>query len=154
MIRNTKNKIKLWLILFFSFFGIFLFSSSVRWQDLLDKVMDPSINMGTTITDGSNNAVKSVWQQVFEGSNNTFVRITRIILWLTIALSITMILYNWLMYIIQTWQWKEWKELTKNIAFIIIWIIIAIFSVVIITLIQSSVNTFQDTFGDDSPLIS
>ena len=69
---------------------------------------------------------------------------TRILLSLVIALSITMILYNGMMYIIQTWQWKEAKDLTKNIAYIVIWILVALFSVVIITLIQSIPSTLDD----------
>jgi len=65
------------------------------------------------------------------------VKVTRLLLSLVIALSVTMILYNWMQYIIQTWQWKEAKDLTKNIAYIVVWILVALFSVVIITLIQS-----------------
>ena len=73
------------------------------------------------------------------------VLITRMLLVLTIALSITMILYNSMIYIIQSWQWKDAKSLTKNIAYIIVWILVALFSVIIIRIIQSIPSTLWDS---------
>lgn len=72
------------------------------------------------------------------------VKVTKLLLVLVIALSVTMILYNGMMYIIQTWQWKEWKNLMKNIALIVVGILISLFSVVIIRLIQSIPWTLDD----------
>lgn len=72
------------------------------------------------------------------------VKITRILLILTIALSVTMILYNWMIYIIETWQWKEWKSLIKNVILIVVGILVSLFSVVIINLIQSIPTTLDD----------
>ncbi len=69
------------------------------------------------------------------------IKITRFLLILTITLAVTMILYNGMQYIIQTGQWKDAKDLTKNILYIVIWIFVALFSVVIITLIQSIPST-------------
>lgn len=74
---------------------------------------------------------------------STVVRIIRMLLVLVIALSVTMILYNWMMYIVETWQWKDWKSL-KNIAYIIAWILIALFSVIIIRVIESVTSTIAD----------
>ena len=74
---------------------------------------------------------------------STFVKVARLLLSLTIALSVTMILYNWMKYIIQTWQWKEWKDLVKNIVYIVIWILIGLFSLIIISIIQSVPNTIE-----------
>jgi len=71
------------------------------------------------------------------------VKVTRFLLILTITLSVTMILYNGMMYIIQTWQWKDWKSL-KNVAYIVIWILIALFSVIMIRVIQSISTTIAD----------
>lgn len=73
------------------------------------------------------------------------VKATRLLLTLVITLSVTMILYNWMMYIIQTGQWKEWKNLVKNIVYIVVWILISLFSVVIITIIQSVPTTLDDS---------
>ncbi len=72
------------------------------------------------------------------------VRVTKLLLILVIALSVTMILYNGMMYIVQTWQWKESKSLMKNVALIVVGILISLFSVVIIRLIQSIPWTLDD----------
>ena len=77
-------------------------------------------------------------------------RITRLLLILTISLSITMILYNWMVYIIETWQGKEWKSLVKNVVLIVVWILVALFSVVIINLIQSTTTTLNTELKETS----
>lgn len=79
-----------------------------------------------------------------EKEPSLIVKITRMLLILTITLSVTMILYNGMMYIIKTWQWKEWKDVIKNIAYIIIWILIALFSVIIVRIIQSIPSTIAN----------
>jgi len=78
-------------------------------------------------------------------NSSIIVKFTRIFLSLVITLSVTMILWNWMSYIIQTWQWKEWKNLVKNIVYIVVWILIALFSVIIITIIQSVPATLDDS---------
>lgn len=77
------------------------------------------------------------------------VKITRLLLTLVIALSVTMILYNGIMYIVQTWQWKEWKSLMKNIVLIVVGILISLFSVLIIRLIQSIPNTLDEELSNN-----
>lgn len=88
------------------------------------------------------------------------VWVTRALLTLVITLSVTMILYNWMKYIIETWQWKESKNLIKNVAYIVIWILISLFSVIIIALLQSTWKTIEteittdtDNFIDKSALL-
>jgi len=76
------------------------------------------------------------------------VKVTRLLLSLVIALSVTMILYNGIMYIVQTWQWKEWKSLMKNIILIVVGILISLFSVLIIRLIQSIPYTLDEELSD------
>ncbi len=77
------------------------------------------------------------------------VKVTKLLLILVVALSVTMILYNGMMYIIQTWQWQEWKSL-KNIIWIVVGILISLFSVVIIRLIQSVPWTLDDELISES----
>lgn len=91
-----------------------------------------------------------VWVNV-DAKSSVIVKVTKLLLILTVALSVTMILYNGMMYIIQTWQWKEWKSLMKNIALIVVGILISFFSVVIIRLIQSIPTTLDDTEELGSP---
>lgn len=100
---------------------------------------------------------KRVWQfadpEAWGGITKTpsiIVKVTRLLLILVITLSVTMILYNWLIYIVQTWQWKEGKSLVKNIVYIVIWILISLFSVVIITIIQSVPETIDQEVRQES----
>ena len=73
-----------------------------------------------------------------------FAKITRLILLLVVTLSVTMILYNWIMYIVKIWQWEDSKNLMKNVVYIIVWILISLFSVVIMTLLRSVPKTIDE----------
>ena len=102
---------------------------------------------------GNESLCKRQWEYTWWGNigagiekePSMIVKITRMLLLLTIALSVTMILYNGMMYIIKTWQWKEGKDVIKNIAYIVIWILIALFSVIIVRIIQSIPSTLANT---------
>ena len=128
--------------------------------DLLRQVVKPTLKDSKLMIDLWEN-VNRVWNNMikwsFEISNDgvtkkpsIIVKITRLLLILTIALSVTMILYNGMIYIIQTGQGKEWKSLIKNVALIVAWILISLFSVVIINLIQSVPNSLNDELSTDS----
>ncbi len=102
-----------------------------------------------TVSNSNKSVCKHQWKYSYfhikaEKEQPMIVKITRFLLILTITLAVTMILYNGMIYIIQTWQWKDSKDLTKNIIYIVIWILVALFSVVIITLIQSVPSTLWD----------
>lgn len=131
----------------------FLWCFSSAADDLLYQLIEPAYQWKTIITIWKN--VNTVWSSIIEWSTvvtlegtrpwpSIIVKVTRILLSFVVALSITMILYNGMIYIIQTWQWKDSKDLTKNIAYIVAWILIALFSVVIITLIQSVPKTVDE----------
>ena len=138
--RKHFTKYLLSIIVFSAFF--FLWFSKA--DDLLYQLMGPSYEWETIIKIWRN--VNTVWTTMIEWSANKpsiIVKTTRILLSFVIALSVTMILYNWMIYIIQTWQWKDSKDLTKNIAYIVVWILVALFSVVIINLIQSVPKTID-----------
>lgn len=154
----VKKIFKYWL---FSFFSLFLLSW-VSSADLLWDVTEDAHRMDLMVNFGK--SVNIVWKTRFEWSTevsadfqeiwiskkpSTIVKLTRLLLSLVVALSITMILYNGLKYIIETWQWKESKDLAKNLIFIVVWILIALFSVAIITVIQSVSTTLdQETSRD------
>lgn len=145
--NNIKNIVKCWLLVFFWLLFFFGWVTNAT-DDLLWQIVEPSYNNKTIMTLGRN--VNTVWNEIFKWttiwkkSPSVVIKITRFLLILTITLSVTMILYNGMIYIIQTWQGKESKDLTKNIVYIVIWILVALFSVVIITLIQSIPSTLWD----------
>lgn len=149
------NKLKYWLIALLSL--PFLCSSFIYADDLMRQIMEPAYSKKTTIDVWKN--VNKVWKNVFEDWEkikltlewpqtqkvpSMIVKITRILLSLVVALSVTMILYNGMIYIVQTWQWKEWKSLVKNVVYIVIWILISLFSVTIITLLKSVSYTLKE----------
>lgn len=78
------------------------------------------------------------------------VRITKFLLRMTIVLSITMIIFNSIKYMIEVMNWKDWKsaEAKKNLVFVAGWIILALMSVSIINLVvsvpKSSLKTSDD----------
>ena len=135
---KSFKRIKYYIIAFlFLLFFSWWFSSAAN--DLLRWVIQPAYYLKTIIW---------LWENVSTVGNTVpwiIVLITKFLLILTITLSVTMILYNGMVYIIQTWQWKDAKSLTKNIVYIIVWILVALFSVVIITLIQSVPSTLGNT---------
>ena len=126
-------------------------------DDLLWNIFEVTKENDTMLNLGEN--VNTVWNKVINWSVEMWigwddsgigmsapitVKITRLLLILTIALSVTMILYNWMIYIIETWQGKEWKSLIKNVILIVVGILVSLFSVVIINLIQSIPTTLDD----------
>jgi hypothetical protein len=144
LMKQIKKKLKYCLLAFLTL-PFFLWWISNAANDLLWKVWEVSDYNSTVIHLADN--VKDVWEEVVWGSSShetMLTKITKILLWLVVALSVTMILYNGMMYIIQTWQWKEWKDLMKNIIYIIIGIVIALFSTIIIALIQSASSTINN----------
>lgn len=149
--RQIKKNIKYYL---FALVAIpFLFGSfSGAVNDLLWQAMQPSYNDKNISQIWKN--VDTVWNAVIQwwvskSAPSIIIKVTRLLLSLTIALAVTMILYNGMMYIVKTWQWKDWKDLTKNVAYIVVWILIALFSVVIITIIRSVPKTLDEELIED-----
>ena len=148
---SVQNYIKCGIVAFlllpFFFWGV-----SHAVDDLLWQLFVPAKSNDTILDLGDN--VNTVWNKVIKWSTeisfdwvssspSIIVKVTRLLLILIITLSVTMILYNWLTYIIQTGQGKEWKSLVKNVILIVVWILVALFSVVIINLIQSVPTTID-----------
>jgi len=65
------------------------------------------------------------------------VRITKFLLRITIVLSITMVLYSGVMYIVEASKWVDVKETTNNLMYIIGWVLLALMSLSLIQLITS-----------------
>lgn len=151
------NYIKYWMVAFFMLLFFLWWYFFTAKADLVGDLFDYSrtqddtiINLGDNPTQVWNNVlnwdteVEWNWKKVETSqSASIIVKVTKLLLVLIIALSVTMILYNGMVYIIQTWQWKEWKSLIKNVLLIVVWILVALFSVVIINLIQSIPTTID-----------
>jgi len=56
------------------------------------------------------------------------VRITKFLLRITMVLSVTMVIYNGVMYIIEASKWWDVKDATKNLWYVALWILLALMS--------------------------
>jgi hypothetical protein len=65
------------------------------------------------------------------------VRIAKFLLRITMILSVTMVIYNGIMWIIESSRWAEVKDAKKNITLIVVGILISLMSLMIINLISS-----------------
>ena len=156
------NKITFYIM---SLLGTLLVLPFIFWwklyaaDDLLYQLMQPAIDTENTIDIGENR--ETVWNKIIKWTTDIWpgwitpnpsiiVKVTRFILVLLVAISVTMILYNWMTYIIETGQWKDWKSLIKNVLYIVVGILISLFSVVMIKLIQSIPTTIEEELISES----
>lgn len=155
---TLKLKWKCYLVLLFLATVTFFWWVTLAERDLLQQTLNPSKELIIYPSENS----KRVWNRIFKGQKTVdlfedwewkphttevpslFATITRLFLLLVVTLSVTMILYNWIMYIVKVWQWEDSKNLVKNVAYIVVWILISLFSVVIMTLLRSIPQTIED----------
>lgn len=138
---NTKNAV-----------GNEVFVAAVQSQDSLGQWCFVNWTKVSWTTEfDSQRALTNLWesefcQQVLWWDRNVpaftqqeplIIRITKWLLRITIVLSITMVIYNGIGYIIESAKWGEVKDATKNIMLIVGWILLALFSLVIINLLRS-----------------
>lgn len=93
-------------------------------------------------------SANAAWSEVFSSTNLSgkpplLIRFIKILMNIIISISVTMILWNWVQYIIAVWKWEDWKKLYKNILYVVIWILVALFSVVIVNILQSVSTTIN-----------
>lgn len=159
-IKNNSKR-----IVFFSLF-FSLISVSFVWAqwDLLDKAFDTAIkqqwliDLGSTkdqvgnevLRESTNVSINLNWWPIVSTSQRAplIVRIAKLLLRITIVLAVTMVLYNWVLYIIQASKWEAPKDPQKNLLNIWIWILLSLASLWIINLINSitisSLKTSED----------
>lgn len=160
LIKSIKYNIK--KLVFFSILFSLIGASGVSaaW-DLLDKAFQPSIeqnwlvDLGRTkdqvgnelLRESTNVSISLSWVSSSQRSP-LIVRIAKLLLRITIVLAVTMVLYNWILYIIQSSKWETPKDPQKNLINIWLWILLSLASLWIINLINSitisSLKTSED----------
>lgn len=65
------------------------------------------------------------------------VSLTKFIVRFTLVIAITMIIYNWIKFVIKSTKWEAPKDVLKNIIYIVVWVLLALASVLIIRLASS-----------------
>ena len=123
-------------------------------HDLLEQAFNPSIQQNHVIGGGDIGTSKDqVWSYVLREGNeislsldkwlekkrrpSLLVQFSKFLLRLTIILSITMIIYNGVMYVVKASKGENPKEIYSNILYIVFWILLGLSSVIIIRLISS-----------------
>lgn len=123
-------------------------------HDLLEQAFNPSIQQNHVIGGGDIGTSKDqVWSYVLREGNeislsldkwlekkrrpSLLVQFSKFLLRLTIILSITMVIYNGVMYVVKASKGENPKEIYSNILYIVLGILLGLSSVVIIRLISS-----------------
>lgn len=159
-LKNSIVASVFFLVLFFLVFTASVYASI----DLLEQAFDPAIkqnwliNLGDTkddvgnevLRESTNISLNTNWWQLFNISTKAplIVRIAKLLLRITIVLSVTMVLYNWVLYIIQSSKWESPKDPQKNLINILIWILLALASLWIINLLSSITISSLKTSSD------
>lgn len=153
MLFELKN---FYLKFVLGFFVIFVFvglkNNFCLWaEDLMEKAFAPARNyetivnmwndkmaVGSDVVWGGTTVSISLeeWLEV-DSKAPMIVRITKFLLRMTIVLSITMVIYNGIQYILQSTSGSDTKWATKNLWLIAGGIVLALLSLAIIQLIQS-----------------
>ena len=146
-------------IFLFLLFMIPLFSYTLWDRDILSDVYEPSENKWWVIYIWDDK--KAVWHSLLRESTlisrvwgewsvyknaPLIVKIVYIILRLTVVLSITMIIFYSIKFMIQIFNWSELKSATakKDLINVLIWLLIAMFSITAVTLVTSlAKSTFK-----------
>lgn len=126
--------------------------------DLLQQAFDPALQQDVVVgKDSIGTDVESVGNYVLNGGTNfnvkqgfskrqsLIIEVTRFILRMTVVLAVTMLIYNGLQYMIKSSKWEHPKEIITNIVYIILWVLLALFSVLIVRLASSiGMSSFTD----------
>jgi len=124
----------------------YIFSDKIYAADLLEQAFQPAITNDTIINLwAGKNAVGNeilrwsvsvdLWGITKEAP--LIVRIAKFLLRITMVLAVTMVIFNGIMWIIESSKWAEVKDAKKNITLIVVGILIALMSLGIINLISS-----------------
>ena len=136
-------------IFLFLLFMIPLFSYTLWDRDIMSEVFQPSKEKQGVIYIWDDK--QTVWHSLLRKSSwysfwswfyqeaPLIVKIVYIILRITVVLSITMIIFYGIKFMIQVFNWSELKSATakKDLINVLIWLLIAMFSITAITLVTS-----------------
>lgn len=88
---------------------------------------------------------KALWSVSVKKRPSLIISITKFLLRMTMVLSVTMVIFNGILYVIKSSKGENAKDVLQNLLYVGIWMLLALLSVVIIRLISSvgtsSLNT-------------
>jgi hypothetical protein len=126
--------------MFTLFFSNWCFSASLYEQAFEEsKFFEFVVDLWNTV-DAAWNDVFNWWTKLTENwlerVDPLIIRVTKLFLKITILLSIVMVIVTWIKFIIAMWEGWFQKNLKKLLP-IVVWLLIALFSVVIIEILSS-----------------
>lgn len=153
------------LLLSFWFLGTFIcwFVFATEWsnnEDLLNQAFSISVQADHVVWQWLVwNTKEWVWNFLLQWwteistkgvtkKNSFIVSLGKFLVRFTLILAITMIIYNWVMFVVKSSKWEAPKDCLKNVAFILLGVLLALMSVVIIRL-ASSVGTTSLKMAQD-----
>jgi hypothetical protein len=148
-----KKIVSVFMVNIFLFVWLFSFviTSICFWEDLMEKAFSAAKNQWAVVNLWNNKAqvgseVVGGWTTITIGWDKLIdwdvkapliVKITKFLLRMTIVLSITMVIYNGIQYILQSTSGWDTKWATKNLWLVAGGIVLALLSLAIIQIIQS-----------------
>lgn len=123
-------------------------------KDTIIDVWHTANAVGNEVIKGSTK-ISIGWSKFFDVSKNESIimRITKFILMLTIVLSVTMIILNGIQYIIKSWNGEDPSKSRTNLIYIVVGIILALFSVVIVNLLRSVGESTLKEISLSNPIV-
>lgn len=161
--KKIFKKYKIFSLLSVILLSILTFSCFCNWDDIMEKVFQPIKNNIIYIWDSPS----SVWKRIlkekteigwlsYDTNDPLIVRIVKFILNMTVVLSVTMVIYYSVKFMIQIFKWNDLKSIgaKKDLINLIIWLLIALFSITIIELAISIPKKSLQTTGDTMSYIN
>lgn len=144
-----KKIYKLFSILFILVTPLFTYFSYCVWGDLLYDIFQWAREKNTVIDLWDNKS--DVWHTVLRESRSysiwtwfyenapLIVKLVKLILWATVVLSVTMVIYYGVKFMVQVFGWNDYKSASakKDLINLFIWLLIALFSITAVTLVIS-----------------
>jgi len=165
MYQVFKEAMEYWNVL-----GVWLKTSSDVWYEVLrwktsvwaweswKKVCINPKNDEKLMIDNETDCISADWEWRSDGLDIQYdtpliARVTKILLSITMVLAVTMVIFTGVKLMVEVLWWKDLKSssIKKDIIAIVVWILLALFSVTIINLLRSvtksSISTTED-YGD------
>ena len=81
----------------------------------------------------------SIWSWTFYEKAPLIVKLVKLILWATVVLSVTMVIYYGIKFMLQVFSWNDYKSASakKDLINLFIWLLVALFSITAVTLVIS-----------------
>lgn len=135
MISKLKSIFGIWVAY------IYIFVINISHADLLTKITSDAQTSDTPYVDLWSDYV-TVGRNVFGfgGRDSIIASVTTVLLQLTVAVSVSMILYSWIRYILSMWDSKKEQAVRQKLINTLIGVVIAMSSVAIIYLAGSVIE--------------